>query len=414
MEHKPNNANAIEKFSALLLCVLVPYFYFYHFVIHSLNLTVFVIVLVFSILINLGVYRHSRNQLVAGRVIMVIGWVSIIYTAIFTGNIYSPVFPWALSAPLVGAYLEGKKGLNIWSFMLVVVTSMMIIYHFNFIPPKSVLTPWQSKTLFLITLVSMIVLMITISYLFQKNINNALKKAELKTVQLNQLLRLIGHDISTPISLIKGIVDIAIRDSKSLELEKLKKVSTAANTIHQILKQSREFQTVSARKTHYDLKKIAVDDLLHKTQEHFISRAHKKLLDLSIQPSPNQPILILSNEDILLTKVLYNLVDNAIKFSLPNTQISLEVSKAENKFCKIIVKDQGIGIPPDLLKEVLTPHNRTNRLGTEGESGSGFGLPLVEKYTQHLGGKLTITSQSIEDHPDNHGSTVTLFIPLAG
>jgi two-component system sensor histidine kinase/response regulator len=100
---------------------------------------------------------------------------------------------------------------------------------------------------------------------------------------------------------------------------------------------------------------------------------------------------------------LRNLLQNAIKFSPSQTQISLEVKVQEN-FLIIQVKDEGIGINQEELSKLFTL-NAKSKIGTQQEHGSGLGLILCKDYTEAQGGSISAESEL------GKGSTFTVCLP---
>jgi signal transduction histidine kinase len=75
----------------------------------------------------------------------------------------------------------------------------------------------------------------------------------------------------------------------------------------------------------------------------------------------------------------------------------------------ITIKDSGIGMPDEIRHNVFKKDKQTSRIGTEGEKGTGFGMPLVKNYMEHFGGKIKVESKDIESFPDDHGTTFTIY-----
>ena len=78
----------------------------------------------------------------------------------------------------------------------------------------------------------------------------------------------------------------------------------------------------------------------------------------------------------------------------------------------ITIEDTGIGIPSELKPLILTSnHLEALRLGTNNESGSGFGLYLVKRFIELHGGSIKIISRD-QDHPLGSGTSIIIKIPI--
>jgi two-component system, sensor histidine kinase and response regulator len=110
----------------------------------------------------------------------------------------------------------------------------------------------------------------------------------------------------------------------------------------------------------------------------------------------------------MLTTVLRNIVSNAIKFTPRGGKVTV-TAEHQGESVTVKIADNGIGISPDVLETLFSPAatDRTRR-GTEGEEGTGLGLPLCLDLVQRQGGTLTVQS-----HP-GEGSTFLVTLPVSG
>jgi signal transduction histidine kinase len=115
----------------------------------------------------------------------------------------------------------------------------------------------------------------------------------------------------------------------------------------------------------------------------------------------------LAEKSSLTYQVLNNLVSNAIKFSDPGSMIKLTISE-ENNSIFVQIKDAGVGIPADLLGSIFDPKKQTTRDGTQGEKGTGFGMPIVRSYIERFGAHIQVESKTKQESSQDHGTTVTL------
>ena len=107
-----------------------------------------------------------------------------------------------------------------------------------------------------------------------------------------------------------------------------------------------------------------------------------------------------------LEHVLFNVLDNAMKYSLPETEIAVEV-KAADEVASISVVDQGIGIPADQLEAIFEPFGRASNVANAGFPGFGMGLAIGREIVQRHGGSIVAES----DGP-GRGARMTLQLPV--
>jgi two-component system sensor histidine kinase SenX3 len=116
--------------------------------------------------------------------------------------------------------------------------------------------------------------------------------------------------------------------------------------------------------------------------------------------------LIKGDRDALV-QVLYNLIDNAIKFSGKSKHIDVSLVLKDNEL-HLSVKDFGIGISPADQEKVFERFYRCREPQEAGIRGSGIGLAIVKKIVEDHGGYLTLESTP------GKGSNFTVRIPLGG
>jgi signal transduction histidine kinase len=110
----------------------------------------------------------------------------------------------------------------------------------------------------------------------------------------------------------------------------------------------------------------------------------------------------------LLSQVVYNLLDNAIKFSLPESKITVELSSTDGQNeCRLVIADTGSGIPREDLPKITERFfsGRTVADKTESSRSSGLGLSICDTIIASHDGTL-----SIESTPEV-GTTVTIVLP---
>jgi signal transduction histidine kinase len=139
----------------------------------------------------------------------------------------------------------------------------------------------------------------------------------------------------------------------------------------------------------------------------FHSRARQKGIELRF-PSEEQlqGLSVQAEAPSLVHSVLGNAMSNAIKFSEPDTWMSLEV-EADSDWVTLHVVDQGRGITQELQEKIRARSQGVQRLGTQGETGTGYGLQLMKHFIESYGGMLRWESRAREDGFAETGSRMT-------
>ena len=132
--------------------------------------------------------------------------------------------------------------------------------------------------------------------------------------------------------------------------------------------------------------------------------AHAKQKNISIGLDlPDLPLLIEADQTYL-TQALKNLLENAIKFSKMDGEVTLRVSRGDD--CIVFaVQDQGIGIAPLDQRKLFKKFGRTSAQNVQEQEGSGLGLAIVKSIAERHGGQVRLESYL------GKGSTFYLEIP---
>ena len=93
----------------------------------------------------------------------------------------------------------------------------------------------------------------------------------------------------------------------------------------------------------------------------------------------------------LLTEIIFNLCDNAIKYNKNGGTVEVAISSQENS-ASITVKDSGIGIPPEHQARIFERFYRVDKSRSKESGGTGLGLSIVKHAVQYLNGKIELQS----------------------
>jgi CheY-like chemotaxis protein len=137
------------------------------------------------------------------------------------------------------------------------------------------------------------------------------------------------------------------------------------------------------------------------TQSLFDHRNHH--LRLSLPPEP----LLVEGDPVRLEQVLVNLLTNAAKYTDEGGQVELTAVREEGD-AVVRVRDNGLGIAPDLLPRVFDLFTQADRSHARTHGGLGIGLTLVRRIVELHGGTVLARSESL-----GHGSEFTIRLPLS-
>lgn len=220
---------------------------------------------------------------------------------------------------------------------------------------------------------------------------------ELKQQEIlkDDFFNMVSHELRTPITLIKSslqALENICKDEITLKMKKYlnmmnKNSSRLLKLINNILDLSKaESGYMSPVITYFDIV-VITEDIVTSINVH---ANHKKNIQVIFEPNVEEAYLFFDKD--MYEKILLNLLSNAIKFTPNNKFIYVDLIINENSFI-LKVRDQGVGIPNDKLKDIFDKFVQINSILSRGAEGSGIGLSLVKKFVDILGGKVKIESR---------------------
>jgi signal transduction histidine kinase len=218
------------------------------------------------------------------------------------------------------------------------------------------------------------------------------------------LLKILLHDITNPIAAM-GLYLAAMDEQPKPSSAILERLKTAHGAVRDIVgnvgnmykaKAPDSFMTAACLEESYREMSVIFERVLERKR---VGLTHR--FEVS-------PMLAFRMDKTLFThSILGNLVSNALKFSLPDSVITITARESRGHFT-LTVEDCGIGIPPELLKQLQSEKAIDSRPGTTGDQGMGLGLSSTRSVIATYGGSMTISSRDSVAHPQDHGTCVTV------
>jgi hypothetical protein len=140
-----------------------------------------------------------------------------------------------------------------------------------------------------------------------------------------------------------------------------------------------------------DCTKFDIIRTVHDVHSMMFILAGRKGISLELQSDIRQLDVIADR--IKIKEILYNLIDNALKFTPGNGSISINVCLKEENKIQISVADSGIGISEDDIKEIFNPFYQVDGSSTRKYRGSGLGLAIIKKFVKMHGGNIWVKSE---------------------
>lgn len=225
----------------------------------------------------------------------------------------------------------------------------------------------------------------------------------------DDILGIISHDMRNPLGGIIGISNFLLTDTVSDPEETHEMLSLIEKSAERLLTLVNDMLNVAIIESNsFSVERSDVDLFL---LIHDMIQLHEptaKTKQVTLKHPPIDRSMIVSLDASKISQVIGNLVSNAIKFTNPGGCVQVTAEKrieGIEHILEIKVSDDGIGIPEDIMP-VLFEKMMGQRTGTEGEKGTGLGMPLVKRFVEIHGGTIEVSSKVGE------GTSFLIRIPL--
>lgn len=204
--------------------------------------------------------------------------------------------------------------------------------------------------------------------------NNLLSKVSETVVIQKNFVKYVSHEFKTPLASMLGNLDLfTIKDRSPEEYHQL-----SEKLIQQIFQMQEILETLivvsDLKKDEISAGAIRIDELIWEIIDKMKYQHSSSKIFVNIDVQPEDEALMFVNVDrTQLIIALFNLIENAVKYSLKEN-VEIRIAKVDNSLCLSII-DKGIGIPPEQLSHISKPFYRANN--TDEIKGSGIGLSLA-------------------------------------
>jgi len=219
-----------------------------------------------------------------------------------------------------------------------------------------------------------------------------------KLNELNQLksnfISSISHELRTPLTHIRGYLEVladgSLGELSGSQIESIAAITKAEERLEALIENLIQFSLAARGELtlHWDtvdLAKIATDAV-----QQSLHKARNKDIDLTTNITPGLPA-VNGDRDKLLW-VVYQLIDNGIKFTPEEGCVEVDVANTNNTIT-VSVRDTGIGIPADRLDEIFEPFHQLDGSSTRRYGGTGIGLALMNRIIDAHMSKIVVSSQ---------------------
>jgi len=266
-----------------------------------------------------------------------------------------------------------------------------------------------------------------------RTLNEMLARLEAGFAQVRRFSADASHELRTPLTILKGEIEVGLRSAREpAEYERilasaLEEVERMARLVDDLLMLSR----ADAGALRWDRELVELDRLVEEVAKQGEVLGRGREIQVAIQSL--EP-LIAHGDEQRLRQLLLNLVDNAVKYTLPTGRVTLSlrrvgaesagpptpspeavpdrpIAESPNRpapeWAEIAVSDTGVGIPPEALPRIFERFYRVDGARSREAGGTGLGLCIAKTIAEAHGGTIRVQSAP------GVGSTFTVLLPLA-
>ncbi len=243
----------------------------------------------------------------------------------------------------------------------------------------------------------------------QKKAEKALKQSEARLKELNttkdKLFSIIGHDLKGPLNNILGFSELIDEGYENLSREEIQKynnlIYTLSKNVSELLENLLTWSRAQREKLVNTPQNISLRFMVERCFNLLENPAEQK--QIALENNVPSEIVVFADEE-MITTVIRNLISNSIKFTKRGGKISVS-AKQNNGSVVTEIRDTGIGIQKNQIKNLFKPDVNHSSQGTDGEKGTGLGLIICKDFVEKNNGEIWV-----ESDPEN-GTSFYIDLP---
>jgi signal transduction histidine kinase len=236
------------------------------------------------------------------------------------------------------------------------------------------------------------------------------KQSEIKLLRLNAdkdlFISILAHDLKNPFFNIQGLSELIIEELPAMDKNELEKkirmINSISHSTYSMLEDLLLWTRSQSGKIVFNPRNFDFVKTCKSEIDNLKQGAVQK--DITIICDEVKEVFISADEEMLKI-VIRNLVSNAIKFTNPGGKVEITLNQTP-EFITVTVSDNGVGIPPEILKDLFDISHKTSTSGTMNEKGTGLGLLLCKEFVEKHEGRIWVESK------EGQGSQFRFTIPV--
>ncbi|MCS7176691.1 MAG: ATP-binding protein [Candidatus Kapabacteria bacterium] len=240
---------------------------------------------------------------------------------------------------------------------------------------------------------------------YAQELRQANEELQERNAEKDRIMSIISHDLRSPLGGIRGLAELLQgedAENPRVVREFAQLIGDTVNHLLSLVNDLLEVARIESGRLRLSASATDLRELVHSAVRVLDGLARSKEIALYVE-CPESPV-IATVDAPKIAQVINNLLSNAIKFTPRGGRVILTLHQ-QAQGVKLVVEDTGIGIPPEHMPhlfEKLGPHQRP---GTDGEKGTGLGMPIIKHLVELHGGSITVESTV------GVGTRITVYLP---
>jgi signal transduction histidine kinase len=348
-------------------------------------------------------------------------YVLLLFFGYFTGFLENPIMYYFVFHIMLTSFLfRGRVVFVYVASLLAVLISVMTAEYFRLIPhfPLYPGNRENYRELFFIKASGLFTTLVISAYLIASIKNRIEERGRKVEIELNRYKSLdkiksnfilqVTHEIRGPLAALKGFHALVLKgitgNASARTREVIQRADRRTENLINMVDEMIDYAYMQAEEgghVSYRRDRVSVRQAIEQNLELFAGGASER----KVRFASNCPrdLVVSANRD-LMNIILSNLISNAVKYSRPDTVVTVNGERDGDR-AHIIVRDEGMGIKPEEIDHIFEEFYRTRMAREVERDGTGLGLPIVRKAVDSLEGNISVYSEV------DVGTTFHVYIP---
>ncbi len=238
-------------------------------------------------------------------------------------------------------------------------------------------------------------------------IRNTTRDREVEEIK-SDFISIVSHELRTPLTAIKGFLSMTLKNDFGPLSEKqfhyLSRVYQSNQRMIDLVEDLMDATYIESGKITLSIAPVALDSIINNVVSELAAKGAASHIMINVKRRQKLPLVLA--DETRLHQIALNLIDNAIKYSMPETEVEVSFQIQDDELVTTI-SDHGVGIGKSQIDRLFTKFGRIfNPLSVQA-GGTGLGLYIVKNLVESHGGRIWVTSQ------EGKGSKFRFSLPIA-